>query len=434
MELKAVRIIHDVVSGIDFFFLAEFFRLSGIYVVEQMEGEAYQGDKSCFDVTINTCGSCDGVEIEGDDCIQFSLLKGAISPKANIRAWTLKNQKKVLKQLIKEIERRLYGQVSLKRGSWWDLLIDTYVNQELVLHSMNLQFYFKKPSFAVEQARNAFYEAYNAFEAGGKKIFSSDSERKYFVYARIYCKVKVNAGCYFMGDEFQFPVEALGDECIQYISQYPGFSNLKVLLGLCYEYSREYARVAIQAFDRALESENIYCYASHIYYWIGKRYEIIDEDPRDTIQNYRWSYDKKPKYKNIYKLAIERRNSGEYEEAIQYFQMILEKLDRKLKQRRADPLEMEYYFKAYAMITIIYFYDLKNYLTAIEYGEDLIRTCRVLVDEDEFYDAFYMDNANQYRNLTKARFDLKKIRSALYYSYEYLGLKDKAEQYKNMKD
>lgn len=423
MELKAVRIIHDVVGSIDFFFLAEFFRLSGIYVVEQMEGDA-EPDKSCYDVTIGACRSDSRLGAEDDVCIHLRDLKRNISSDDNIRKWNSTDQITVLTNLIGElIQKNVCNQ-----SAWWDILIGIYVNRELVLHSMNLQFYFKKASFAVENARNAFRDAYKDLVAEKGSIPAGDHGKKYYDYARIYCKVKVNAGCKYMGDEFEFYIEGLGNECIQCINLYPEFSNLKVLLGLCYEHTPEYARVAIQAFHGALEYEKMKCYASHIYYWIGKRYEELNENWGDVTRNYQMSHKRKPKYKNIYKLAIEERIAGNYYRAIEYFQEILKKLEKKMEQKLADPLELEYYFKSYAMITVIFFADLKDYFKAVAYGEDIIKHCGIMVEHDKFYDDFYGDFAADYRELTKKRFDLKRINSILYYSYQDLGLEDKAEQ------
>ena len=86
------------------------------------------------------------------------------------------------------------------------------------------------------------------------------------------------------------------------------------------------------------------------------------------------------------------------------------------------------------MIAIIYFSDLKNYLGAIEHGEHLIRNYNDLVDANSYYVLLYGKKAENYRKLTKQRFEQKRVRSILYYSYHYLGLEDKAIQYMNMKD
>lgn len=433
MTFKAVRIIHNIITRIDFSFLAEFFRLAGIYVVECIDHDEdespYQNKEDCFDVTIDTCGSDKAFEF--GPAIYFGEIKAEISETKNIRQWNQKQQMDVLKNVLEQIA------ISLGEpppGEVWDILVQTYVMHDLALHSLNLQYYFKRSSFAVENAQNSFYAVQRELEAGLEKINIKDWSYQHLEYAQVYSKVKVNAGCKFMNQEFTFSIKELADECIECINRYPEFSNLKVLLGLCYEHDPVYASKAIRALACALEEENVYCYSSHIYYWIGKQYEAYKANWDDAVDNYKASYKRKHKYKNIYKIATAQRTAGEYEKAIDSFECIIDKLQEKVKLNMLDPLEIEYYFKSKAMIATIYFNDLKNYLGAIECGEDLFKNYEQLIDVGNYYIQFYGGKAGSYRNLTKQRLDTKRVRSILYYSYHYLGLEEKAVRYMNMKD
>lgn len=433
MTFKAVRIIHNIITRIDFSFLAEFFRLAGIYVVECIDNDEdespYQNREDCFDVTIDTCGSNKAFEF--GPAIDFGEIKAGISLNGNIRQWTQAQQVGALKNVLEQIAISLGEPLP---GEVWDILAQEYVMYDLVLHSLNLQYYFKKASFAVENAQNIFYVVQRELEADSERLNVRDWSYQHLEYARLYCKVKVNAGCKFMDQVFEFPIEELAEECIKCINKYPDFSNLKVLLGLCYEHEPIYAPMAIRALAHALEEENAYCYASHIYYWLGKQYEAYKANWEDSVENYNASYKRKHKYKNIYKLAVAQRVAGAYENAIDLFKSIIDKLQEKIKLNMLDPLEIEYYFKSEAMISTIYFSDLKNYLGAIEYGEDLFRSYEQLVDTGNYYIQFYGGKAESYRHLTKQRLDTKRVRSILYYSYHYLGLEEKALRYMNMKD
>ncbi len=433
MTFKAVRIIHNIITRIDFSFLAEFFRLAGIYVVECIDNDEdespYQNKEDCFDVTIDTCGSDKAFEF--GSAIDFGEIKVEINKTENIRQWNQKQQIDVLKNVLEQIA------ISLGEpppGEVWDILVQTYVMHDLVLHSLNLQYYFKKASFAVENAQNVFYAVQRELEADSEKITVKDWSYQHLEYARLYSKVKVNAGCKFMKQIFEFPIEELAEECIKCINKYHDFSNLKVLLGLCYEHEPIYAPMAIRALARALEEENAYCYSSHIYYWLGKQYEAYKANWNDSVKNYEASYRRKHKYKNMYKIATAQRVAGEYKKAIESFAHIIDKLKEKIKLNMLDPLEVEYYFKSKAMIATIYFNDLKNYLGAIEYGEDLFRSYEQLINEGHYYTRFYGESAESYRHLTKQRLETKRVRSILYYSYHYLGLEEKALKYMNMKD
>lgn len=433
MTLKSVRVIHNIITRNDFNFLAEFFRLAGIYVVECIDNDEdespYQNAENCFEVTIDTCGSEKASEL--DSALDFGAIKETVNTTGNIRHWTQGQQVTVLQTVLTDIALLLR---KTPPGNVWSILIREYVAADLMLHSLNLQYYYKRPSFAVENARDAFDSLASTMKSSLENIAVEDQERKYLEYAYIYSKVKVNAGCKYMEQKFKFPIEELADEGMACCNNYPDFSNLKVLLGLCYEHEPAYAQQAVRAFVRALEEENEYCYASHIYYWIGKQYETRQANWEDSVENYRASYVHRHKYKNKYKLAIAQRVDGDYEESINSFKWIIDKLEEKIKLSMLDPLELEYYFKSKAMIAIIYFNDLKNYLGAIEHGEYLIKTYNHLVDSDNFYIELYGVRAGSYRDLTKQRFDLRRVRSILYYSYHYLGLEEKALQYMNMED
>lgn len=433
MTLKAVRIIHNIKTRIDFSFLAEFFRLAGIYVIECIDNDedvsSYQNTPDCFDITVDTCGSNNASEY--GPAVDFYKIKNIAGGDGLIRLWNENVQKNVLRNVLVQMALLLKKEPP---GAGWETLIQNYVAYNLMLHSLNLQYYSKKPSYAIKNVQNVFYALQRDLESDLKLISINNPERKYLEYAKIYSKVKVNAGCKFMNQGFEFPIEELADECRECMNRYPDFSNLKVLLGLCYEYKPVYAPMAIRALVSALEEENQYCYSSHIYYWIGKQYEAYTANWEDSVNSYKRSFKRRHKYKNMYKLAVAHRVACDYEDAISSFTWIIDKLKEKIKLNMLDPLEVEYYFKSKAMIATIYFSDLKDYLGAIEHGESLIRNYNQLVDADDYYNQLYGNEADNYRRLTKQRFDTKRVRSILYYSYHYLGLEEKALQYMNMKD
>lgn len=420
MELKAVKIIHNILTRIDFCFLAEFFRLAGIYVVECIKGDddisPFQDTENCYDVTISTCGD---ESTTGNKFISFRMWTDKLLANGLGTGQKKDEQKKALKLVLDDICQAIKAEALSEK---WKPIIEAYVENELLLHSMNLQYYIKKPSFPVEKAQAAFFSAYEFLDAQGQ------TGNKNIDYARLFCMVKVNLSCSFMDQMYGFPVENLGNECLEYVKKYPDFSNMKVLLGLCFEYEPIYAPMAIQAFEAALPSENMFCYASHIYYWLGKQCEIYERKRSESARNYRESYEKKHKFKNMYKLAIIERNKGNYEEAIEYFRRIIGKLERKLEANFADPLELEYYFKSYAMIAIIYYSDLEDYYSAVKNADGLLRQYDSIVDNNLFYNYFYGKNASQYKILTKRRFEIKRVRSILYYSYQYLGFYEEANE------
>lgn len=431
MKLKAVRIIHNVITRIDFCYLAEFFRFAGIYVVEYIDGDTdispYQEDRNCFDITIDTCGSQKALEDER--YIDFRRMKSSYHFSSNIHRWNKMNQKMLLDGLLLDIMIQLREN---RLSRIWQILVNNYVEYVLVIHSMNLQYYFKNPSSVIEEAQKVFYNVYHSLSVEHEIMEKGLLDLRHLEYAQLYCKVKVNAGCKFMMQKFQFPIEELGKECSACANKYPDFSNLKVLHGLCYEYEPIYAPIAISAFLSALQDINMNCYSSHIYYWIGKQYEAYHENWNDAVKSYKFSYDRKHKYKNQYKLAVADRVAGEYLQAIDRFNWIIEKLQNKIRLKMTDPLELEYYFKSKAMIAIIYFNDLKDYPHAIEHAEYLINVYDKLVDESRFYFEFYGDFEADYKKLTKKRFHINKVRSILYYSYHYLGMEERATQYLNM--
>ena len=337
MTFKAVRIIHNILTRIDFSFLAEFFRLAGIYVVECIDNEddesPYQNNENCFDITIDTCGSEKAFDY--GPSLNFEEIKNKIDIEKNIRHWSDDNQVKALETVLEQTAL-LLGETP--PGTSWKTLIQKYVFYDIMLHSLNLQYYFKKESYVIINSEMVFYALQHEIQQLLETGYWGGEEKRYLEYAQIYCQVKSNAARKFMGQSFEFPTEELADECRACINRYPDFSNLKVLLGLCYEHDPFYAPIAIRAFAIALEEEDEYCYASHIYYWIGRQYEAYQANWGDAVQNYQLSYERKHKYKNKYKLAIADRVEGNYEEAIEKFSWIINKLENKMKLSMLDPL------------------------------------------------------------------------------------------------
>lgn len=434
-EFKSIKIIHDIDNRIEFIFLAEFFRLCGIYVGEYIHETAYGNREICareinptdqFDADIyvgkNELPADDfGVDVISLDQIIASLNINEVY--YHITELSIGSKFAVLKRLLIEMESKL-GKSGKRFGrEAFELIGVVYVKENLILYCANIQYYRMQYERQRETA-SVFSKAYGML----KEIAEQNADR-HIAYASLYCASKANSACFYGKYLFEYKVEELARECQALIEKFPDFSNTHVLLGLIYQHSLEYTREAIAAFERALEEEKDYSYASHIYYWIAKRYEAYDNGKKKAKENYEKAYNKKKRFRNIYKLAMMYRKDGETEKALEYIEMILMHLDVKFGTKYMDPLEIEYYYKVNSAASQICCTSAKDYSRAIRYGENAVRIHDEL-GQQRFYSDFYgKDGCGEYLELSKRRMNLNRIYQYLAISYGKQGDEKKSSDY-----
>lgn len=459
-KFRSILITHDIVNRVDFSYLAELFRFMGFFVCEDILLDTSERTEAevhtRYDVKIYVGMPEVGLneeKIPGLSAGQYNelfkklpeetiLWRGIIEQEAELGDTDTKYagvhkldaqvQLNVLYVLMERVIKTVFSatdQTAMK-GQQLKGLIDIFVGQKLWLHSMNLQYYSKRASKIVTEAKQAFLKSYEQV----KKVLADreeDSVQYIYRYALLWCEMKVNSACDFNGEILYFPIEKLAGECRNLCEEYPGFSNAKVLTGLCYEPSPNSANEALWAFFDALQDIQSESYASPVYYWMGRRYESYRKHQVIAEDNFKLANQRKNKFRNIFKLAIIKRDKQKYEEAIELFNMIPLKLSRKMEMRLADPLELEYLFKVYTQECYIY-HKMQNYVKAIEVGEKAIniRDDAGLIDENQYFKVFYGEEEEEYRNLLKSRLNLSMVYWILVECYTQIFDMIKAEEYR----
>ena len=182
-------------------------------------------------------------------------------------------------------------------------LLDIYLEQNVVIAACDLQYYRMLSEIHVE-SKKKFLNAVRkvqALEGGDGSRTTENIQEKwgrtgkfYYCYSVLYCKQRVNLACWFLKDgeyylrgngelcdkngfrrqlNLEYGVAELVKECWLLIREYPEKANLCVLLGLITERADDAFQLTINAYQEAVQKIGEQPYASHVYYWLGWRFE-----------------------------------------------------------------------------------------------------------------------------------------------------------------
>lgn len=433
-KFRSVKIYHEIINRINFFYLAEFFRFMGILVCEEIIVEP-QGIQEKTEIEKNTkydayiyvgkrkidkeaekklgisaedyeklCAALPEQTIYLCDCF-FEPVRQAddIFAEKVISNYPERDQKVIMFRFLYQVFSKLFSDIELDQAevAWVYRLVDIYVEQKIWLHSMNLQYYAKRKSDAVSAAKKAFLNSHEMVKVLIDRKPDKEIER-FYRYALLWCEVKANMACDFNDEIIYYPKENISGRCRKLCEDYPDFTNAKVLLGLCYEPFPRTADDAFAAFDDALRDIGDKCFAAPIHYWRGKRYEIYADMRNKAIECYQSANRAKPKFRTYFKLAVFARNEEDYDKSVGLFEKIIEKLETKVKMKYTDPLELEYLFKAYTQQSYVY-YQAGKWLEAVSAGKKAIEITERNIDGNHFFDVFYGEYAERYREIIKER-------------------------------
>lgn len=465
-RIRAVKIVHDIIHRADYVFVSEFFRLMGVFVCEGILDILTKGTEKTRAEEMTEVDFCIYVGKKAPDEEEYALLdtgeeayEQALQrlpadtvyfydivsmavedvPQADtrqepaFRAFSVADQKKILFQLLKSLiikdtsvlsDKNLFDQIQT--------LINVYVNNNLALQSINLQYYPSLKSFAAENVKTVMKNGYfmlDQFMQRAEEYAQIDSTiRSHYEYARIWCKVKANLASYYQDEESVFLIEKMAEECETLCREYPDFTNAWVLLGLCYETSRTKNNEALAAFQKALENISEQCLSSTVYYWVGKRYENNRNDRELMKYSYELANSKKKKFRNIFKLAVIAKNEGDFETATRLFDEIIAGLRKKVKMGMADPVELEYLFKSYNQKGLMSFQS-ESYAKVVDVELKALEVRDKLLKDSPYFSVFYGSEAERYKELTRRRMGIKTTYLLLSESYRKLLDKEKAEEY-----
>lgn len=314
----------------------------------------------------------------------------------------------------------------------FDEVCEIYIDQELLQAATVLQ-YFKINAPQVLEAGTKFECAADRItELLQKK--SVLNQNRYVRYAHLYCKQKANSSRYICEEPVVYYVDMLAEQCLKLIDDFCDFSNAWALLGLISEKSSFYFRETVDAYQKVLDEVSDKPYAASVYYWLGKCLEARENyvSP-EAKRQYEQAYQSMKKYRNMYKMAIPYKDEENWEEANRYFLECIEFLD--YKNGFLDPIEHEYYFKVNVLISFCYLRQ-EKYSQTIHHAKlalDLRNTLELGLHEKNrepsFYRKMYGERAGEYLSLALDRMNTKQIYRYLSAAYMKLGKPEEGEQY-----
>lgn len=311
-----------------------------------------------------------------------------------------------------------------------------FENYNLFQAAVTLQ-YFSINSTVTYMAGKHFKEAANELDALYEKY--SDTNILYeFNYARLYCRQKANLACFLCKKPLYYTENELGSMCSQFADEFPGENNIYMLLGLIFENSSRNKMNAVNAFIEAKDRIGKEPYVSNILYKIGKACEG-EENLRWLMNDaYENAYNIMPKYHNIYKVAQQYMEMEVYNEAIEYFEECLCKLNNRTDYM--DPLEQEYLFKVNAHLSYLSIRN-NDYFSAVEYAgnaKKLKQRIKDDIDDKDGFNRFYYEvygntewNIEEIINIELNRMAEDNVDQYLGTAYYNMGLDDIATKILN---
>lgn len=439
-ELVAIKILHNSNNRIVFNLYAELFRLMGIYVGEGRISE-YSIDEARLDVREYQLflGICDGdipdfskyTEVN-DQFVWINSNDSVYSGKTLNNLTVNFDEPSALRNEMKNVISYLHAKNQFVELNILEkYVLDTYLEKNVLKAACLLQFYRLKTDVN-EEAEKIFKDAYKAYNK--LSVTENDSMAiKHLSYAKLYCSQKANLAIFYQTQDKSIAcdVDELSKECEDLIICYPKFSNLYVLLGMICE-NYEHTKIkAMNAYRAAINMIGEKSYASHVYYWLGVLCEKYSKNLPVAEEFYQDAMRLQSKYRNIYKVSNMLFQRGELDAALREFEECVNNIEKQ-KINTLDPLEIEYYYKTCALICMICTRETGDYNNAIKYGEKARELYNSHLENDYkgFFKYYFGNEEKRYRDVSKGRIDIGKLKNALYIAYVQLEMMEEANSLK----
>jgi tetratricopeptide (TPR) repeat protein len=434
-ELVAVKILHDDVNRMVYNLYAEFFRFCGVYVGEgilsEYSGKEVEADRESFQLLL--CIYKKEEEIQEkfqsymDDVVWIDAAQYTDIPLDTSDKWELLGKEMV------EVMDRLKSQAVHNSVKFpiedIQVLLPVFVKKNVTRAACMLQYYRMVSDIHIASCR--------IFEEALMSLPETFGDSKYIDYARIYCKQKINLSCYFQRDRaLSYPISNLLDECKEFAIRYPDFSNIHVLAGMICEKSDNFLDMAFIAYKNALEMIGDTEYAHHVYYWLAALYQKFARGHNEAKRLFEKSCSCKRKYRNIYKLGSIYGAESNYPKMIECYEECVAFLEKRLAASM-DPLEVEYYYKTVALISIHNVSKLQKYDVGIENGEKALKFYREELEESKsgYFKYFFGEQEDLYRRISRNRINRETLYANLAVAYRETGdLKRSEEYWKKVED
>lgn len=397
--IRCITIIHPADEIIEYRTISAFLRLFGIFVCERLEGMA-DGDETDARIVLGKEKSPQNISAVLD-VLEDSMGKNTVG-------------------VLKKAEK-IYMNNDLMRGCY---AIEFFATaRDPVIHEDMLDSY------------DRFSQALTKFKVLETEISEADKlSMKYVLAAQANCmrrmnqlyntlwdaadrgwykgeggsdalKEKLLGRTYYFNDE----VNPLIQRILKIDSEYYGAYSIKALNDMLDEDAKA---DSIVSFRTAVSMIGDKSYSSYLRYRMGRFYEYILRDPRKSLDNYKKSYEVDPyNYRAIYKLAARAQRQEDYEQAMEYLDMILSVLGRKKKSCALQPIECAYLFKAYKNKGKIYLKQ-KKYQDCIAEMKQAIEVYNNHENEDPdngFYSFMFGKKKEKYKEAAKQNLQVWKV-------------------------
>lgn len=407
---ESVKIIHSVAAGSTYRFLADFFRLAGIFVGSCTAAQGNIEDGYTLIIRIQDKTGNDehpeNVTTEEDSRIRavpaFSLMRMIDENDKDYTDRCKNYLYECISDYVKQV-KIIKPNTSDRDEIALEMIADIYVDHELMRYRSIYTYFFEYKEQTLE-AHNHFAEAYKALWEVMKPVSLSDTS-KYLIYAQLNLAKSINETCKFLDAEFIFNTRKCLDKADRILEMDPQFHNVYILKAFLTELDLKYIYRSEGYYRIGLESAGQHPYMAYPRYRMGRYYERILEIPEKARENYERALTiDSNEYRAIYKLIQIQKSEKKFWDAIESCKKICNILREQNEKRCLQPREYEYLYKAYAEMAHIYESDLRDsteYAKAVRQRDDI---CDMLdLGGNRIYREVFEEKADELARLTSRR-------------------------------
>lgn len=389
--IESVKIIHDELVGGEARFLADYFRLAGIYVSEcTLRSNEKAGD---FSAVIVIDKGLTQEEISKVNELYKNVF--FIRPLVSFANKTIKET--YLNSLLRRLEKTIPDMCKNDRRVLRTIAY-IYVKHDLLYYRYAYSYFYEKKEL-VQETQNKFVEAFIELST----LLKQYNKNVYMIYAKMMLARYINETCAFLKQSFLFDTGKCLEELDEALELEPYFSNIYFLKAVLAEMDEEFKYESEAYYAMAVKNLPEVYFASYSYYRFGRYCEkVLKQEGRAKEYYERAIGINSREYRAYYKLILIAKKEKKYKEAIEYCKLICSILKRKKDNNYLHPREYEYLFKAYLEMTKIY----RNNWTDVKALEEALRNRNSVcpnVGNNGIYTQIFGADAQKFLQLTAER-------------------------------
>lgn len=395
-------------------FLSSFFRMTGIYVLMRVIEELNTDDDLNYSDYVLVLNNVENEIIRKSFCEKnwldidsFSWMNAntILEDAFSLRLSDLQ-QEEFLCHVLRMMENRS-NETGISAETFQALysLAKVYVEKQLLypIYQMRL---FTWPKEKKKEEITSILSVFN----DAARLPSTDRYSCFFVQE---CRRKVNLACRLGGFRKQYDTEEMISTICRWAKIYPDYTAFWLQAALVADEDIDHMYSAVEYYERQMQEEKSLGikddekYQGYTWYRLGRYYEKVKDKKENAFQCYTQAYELSPfNYRFTYKMAFMHEVMGEKQEAIRYYEKILEQLMPYITGNYLTTCKCEYAFKVSIKLLKLYKTQMQ-YKMASEMGELAVRL-RNNIDENRFLYVFYMpDKASEIQKGTKERLETR---------------------------